>query len=98
MRDEGPQSKSVELEGQRIEIAPWRDRMTDDFSFDAETFLALSVNDRVHLCKRLAERTQEMADAAEPKYRASYLEIARQWLDVAYDMLRADREKTAAGH
>ena len=62
--------------------------MADNLDFDAETFLALPVKDRVHLCKRLAERAQELADAAEPMYRVSYLEIARSWLELADEMQR----------
>ena len=62
--------------------------MADNLDFDAETFLALPIKDRVHLCKRLAERAQELADAAEPMYRESYLEIARSWLELADEMQR----------
>ncbi len=69
--------------------------MAVNLDFDAETFLILPVKDRVHLCKRLAERAQELADAAEPKYRVSYLEIARNWLQLADEMQRfASMEKS----
>ena len=62
--------------------------MADNLDFDAETFLALPVKDRVRLCKRLAERAQELADAADPTYRVGYLEIARNWLELADEMQR----------
>ena len=52
--------------------------MADKLSFDAETFLSLPDKDRVQLCRKLAERAEKLADAAAPKYRASYLEIANQ--------------------
>ena len=70
-----------------------------NLDFEAETFLALSVKDRVQLCRRLAERAQELADAADPNYRASYLEIARNWLELADEMQRIasmEREKAAS--
>ena len=62
--------------------------MADNLDFDAETFLALPVKDRVHLCRRLAERAQELADAAGPMFRVGYLEIARNWLELADEMQR----------
>ena len=63
--------------------------MATELSFDAETFLALPINERVQLCKQLAQRAQALADAADPKYRASYLDIERNWLQLADEMERA---------
>jgi len=62
--------------------------MATELFFDAEQFLALSTKDRVNLCKRLAERAQELADAAAPKYRDNYLDIAKNWLQLADEMER----------
>ena len=62
--------------------------MATELFFDAEQFLALSTKDRVNLCKRLAERAQELADAAAPKYRGNYLDIAKNWLQLADEMER----------
>jgi hypothetical protein len=42
----------------------------------------------VELCKRLAERAQELADTAGPNYRASYSDIAKHWLQLAEEMER----------
>ena len=62
--------------------------MATELFFNAEQFLALSTKDRVNLCKRLAERAQELADAAAPKYRDNYLDIAKNWLQLADEMER----------
>jgi hypothetical protein len=73
--------------------------MAHQLSFDAEQFLAMSARDRVQLCRQMAERAQELADAAQPKYRASYLEIAKQWLMLADEMERAaSGAKIKTGH
>jgi len=60
------------------------------FDFDAETFLALSVKQRVDLCKRWAERAQELASAAGRPHSESYLDIAASWLQLADEMERVD--------
>jgi hypothetical protein len=52
-------------------------RVTDKLTFDAEQFLALPVKDRVRLCRQLAARAQELADAAESEASLAYLEIAK---------------------
>jgi hypothetical protein len=57
--------------------------MVSVLTFDAETFLALPINERVQLCKQLAQRAQALADAADPKFRESYLDIAKNWLKLA---------------
>jgi len=62
--------------------------MANKLSFDAATFLALSLKERVELCKRLAERAQELADTTGPNYRASYSDIAKHWLQLAEEMER----------
>ena len=51
--------------------------MTDKLDFDAEAFLALSVKERVRIARRFAKRAQQLADRAEPQYRAEYAEIGR---------------------
>jgi len=73
--------------------------MAHQLSFDAEQFLAMPVKDRVQLCRQMAERAQELADAARPNYRDSYLEIAKQWLMLADEMERAESgAKIKTGH
>jgi len=60
--------------------------MVSELTFDAETFLALPINERVQLCRQLAQRAQALADAADPKFRESYLDIAKNWLKLAAEM------------
>ena len=60
--------------------------MTDGLDFNARTFLAKSAPERIILCCRLAERAQELAEAADPKFRDRYLEIAGHWLALAQQM------------
>jgi hypothetical protein len=75
-------------------------RVTDKPTFDAEQFLALPVKDRVRLCRQLAARAQELADAAESEASLAYLEIAKQWLTLAGEMERAaaDMENIKTGY
>lgn len=63
--------------------------MATELTFDTETFLALTINERVQLCKQLAQRAQALADAADPKFREGYLDIAKSWLKLADEMERA---------
>jgi hypothetical protein len=63
--------------------------MDTELSFNAETFLALPIEERVQLCRRFAQQAQELADSAAPNYRADYLDIARSWLQLATEMERA---------
>ena len=60
--------------------------MTDGLDFDARTFLAKPAPERIILCCRLAERAQQLANAAEPRFRERYLEIASHWLALAQQM------------
>ena len=63
--------------------------------FDAEAFLKLPLQERVKLCRTLAERANKLAASASPKYRGFYSEIAKQWLMLAEEMqasLRPDRD------
>jgi len=60
--------------------------VSDDLEFNAEEFLKLPVRDRVKLCRAMAEHANALAQKAAPKYRAYYLEIAKQWLTLADEM------------
>ena len=64
--------------------------MVDEPHLDAAAFLALSVRERVRLCRRWAKRAQQLADRAEPQYRAEYAEIAEHWFHIAAEMERHD--------
>jgi hypothetical protein len=60
--------------------------MSDDLNFNAEEFLRLPVTDRVRLCRRLAQRAQELAEKAEPSFRSAYADIALKWRELADEM------------
>ena len=60
--------------------------MSDDLEFNAEEFLKLPVRQRVKLCRTMAEHANALAQNASAKYRAYYLEIAKQWLTLADEM------------
>jgi hypothetical protein len=67
--------------------------------FDSEQFIALSVSGRISLCKEQLKRAHELADAAEPKHRAAYLDLAKQWLALADEMARtAEIEEIKSSH
>ena len=57
--------------------------MRDDLNFNADEFLKLPISDRVRLCWRLAQRAQELAEKAEPSFRAAYADIAKKWREIA---------------
>jgi len=69
--------------------------MANNLSFDATAFLVLSVKERVELCKRMAERAQELADTAGPTNRASYLDIAKGWRQLAAEIERVGSVETS---
>jgi hypothetical protein len=62
--------------------------VVDELDFDAEAFLALPVKERVRTARRLGKRAQQLADKAEPQYRAEYEEIAKHWFHLAAEMER----------
>ncbi|HYM18554.1 MAG TPA: hypothetical protein VEU06_08330 [Micropepsaceae bacterium] len=67
--------------------------MSDDLEFKAEEFLKLPVGQRVKLCRTMTEHANALAQKASPKYRAYYLEIAKQWLTLADEMERSINPK-----
>jgi hypothetical protein len=60
--------------------------VSDDLEFNAEEFSKLPVRQRVKLCRSMAEHANALAQKASSKYRAYYLEIAKQWLTLADEM------------
>ena len=62
--------------------------MVDELDFNAEAFLALPMKERVRVARRLGKRAQQLADKAEPQYRAEYEEIAKHWFHLAAEMER----------
>jgi hypothetical protein len=64
--------------------------MADDLDFSAEEFLHMSSRARVRLCRKLAERAQALAGAAEPHHRDAYAKIAEQWRILADEIERSN--------
>ena len=57
--------------------------------FDAAVFVKLPFIERIALCRRMADLTVEQSRAANPGYRENYLDLAKQWLELAEEMERA---------
>jgi hypothetical protein len=57
--------------------------------FDAKTFLSLSLEERVKLCRELGRRARALGDDSDPTFRRFYEEIARQWIELAAEMEQA---------
>jgi len=74
--------------------------MFDDLGFNVDEFIALPVQERVRLCRRLAMRAQRLAELCEPRHRAIYAEIRNQWFDLAGEMERHSPriEQNATSH
>ena len=62
--------------------------MADDLSFDASAFMAMSLDERVRICLKLAERAQALAADAPDPHKMYYLVIAQNWLLLAEEMQR----------
>src|SRR5258708_32704232 len=60
----------------------------EDF-LNSKDFLSLSRSERTRLCQREAFRAKNFAEHCEPKCRETYLDIANQWLALAYDIENA---------
>jgi hypothetical protein len=63
--------------------------LSEEIEFNAEEFLRLPLEERIRLCRRLAEHAQALGEQASPKYRDYYAEIAKQWQILADEMQQA---------
>ena len=63
--------------------------MANDLSFDVDEFMAMTPQERVGVCLKLAQRAQALAEAAQAPHQKHYLVIAEEWLTLAEDMQRA---------
>jgi hypothetical protein len=52
-------------------------------NFRAEEFSRLSPSERVTWCRQMAAEAQRLADAASPRVRTAYVELAKQWNSLA---------------
>jgi hypothetical protein len=57
-------------------------------NFKAEEFSRLTSSERVKWCRQMAAEATQLADAASPRVRSAYLELARQWTTLAAEIER----------
>jgi hypothetical protein len=62
----------------------------DELGFDAEEFAAMSVSDRVRMCRLLAARARKVAELSRVDLKPAYLRIAAEWDQLALDIERQD--------
>jgi len=80
-----------EREGKQLMSAPAL-RMTKDSTmipeFDAGGFINLSREQRIAKCREMAIEAEQLAAGKSSEMRASYLDLARRWSDLADEMQR----------
>jgi hypothetical protein len=57
-------------------------------NFKADEFSRLSPAERVSWCRQMAEEAERLAEAASPRVRNAYVELARQWTSLADEIQR----------
>jgi hypothetical protein len=57
-------------------------------NFKAEEFSRLSSSERVTWCRQMAGEAERLAQAASPRVRAAYVDLARQWNSLADEIER----------
>jgi len=57
-------------------------------NFKADEFPRLSPSERVTWCRQMAAEAERLAEAASPRVRAAYVELARQWTSLANEIER----------
>jgi hypothetical protein len=63
--------------------------MSDGLDFSVEDYNRMPMAERIRLCRRLAQRAEQLA-AADPRRRDTYLQIAKGWIALAENMERHD--------
>ena len=56
--------------------------------FDAGGFINLSRDQRISKCREMAIEAERLASGKSSEMRASYLDLARKWTDLADEMQR----------
>jgi hypothetical protein len=59
---------------------------------DTAGFLSLSPKQRVARCREMAAEAEQLAAGKTGEVRASYLDLATKWSELADEMARADGE------
>ena len=57
-------------------------------NFRADEFSRLTPTERVTWCRRMAAEAERLADAARPRVRSAYVELAKQWTALANEIER----------
>jgi hypothetical protein len=57
-------------------------------NFKADEFSRLAPSERVAWCRRMAGEAERLADAASPRVRTAYVELAKQWTALADEIER----------
>jgi hypothetical protein len=57
-------------------------------NFKADEFSRLTPSERVAWCRRMAGEAERLADAASPRVRTAYVELAKQWTALADEIER----------
>jgi hypothetical protein len=57
-------------------------------NFKAADFSRLTPSERVNWCREMASEAEGLAEAASPRVRSAYVELARQWIALAEEIER----------
>ena len=57
-------------------------------NFKADEFSRLMPTERVAWCRRMAAEAERLAEAASPRVRTAYVELANQWTALANEIER----------
>jgi hypothetical protein len=57
-------------------------------NFKADEFSRLAPSERVAWCRRMAAEAERLAEAASPRVRTAYVELAKQWTTLANEVER----------
>jgi hypothetical protein len=57
-------------------------------NFKADDFSRLTPSQRVNWCRQMAAEAERLAEAASPRVRAAYVDLAKQWAALADEIER----------
>ncbi len=63
-------------------------------NFNADDFSRLTPSERVKWCRQMALEAERLAEAATPRVRSAYVELAKQWTGLADEIERELGRKT----
>ena len=62
-------------------------------NFKADEFSRLTPSERVNWCRQMAAEAERLAEAASPRVRTAYAELAKQWTALANEIERETARK-----